>query len=95
MKHMSFPSHQPYTCLFCLFSLVEYPYDDASLTFEPEGDTDTWCGEPTRPCADNCDSQSGSLESWDWCSTRMMTPRAAMGLRKLQKLLEMEGLSRD
>ena len=71
-------------------SLVQYNLDDNSMTFEPEGTPNKWCGAHTRKCSD-CVTSSASLEPWDWCSTGMMTPRAALRLRTLQKLAESAG----
>lgn len=57
-----------------------------SVTFEPEGQGTKWCGRPSRQCQAACQTKSGDLEPWSLCSTRMMTPRLAIRLRKLEKL---------
>ncbi|KAK7087589.1 uncharacterized protein [Littorina saxatilis] len=73
-------------------TLVQFNLDDGSLTFGPEGQQDNWCGTASRQCIADCTSASDSQEPWDWCSTRMMTPRLAIRLRTLQKLAEKEGI---
>ncbi|XP_076453310.1 uncharacterized protein LOC143288574 isoform X2 [Babylonia areolata] len=73
-------------------SLIHWNLNEASLTFEAEGQATEWCGYPSRPCRDTCDTISDDLEPWSWCSTRMMTPRLALRLRKLQKLAEKKNI---
>lgn len=74
-------------------TLIQWNRTEAILTFDAEGQSDKWCGHSSRPCRDQCDQPSGDLEPWNWCSTRMMTPRTAMRLRKLQMLSQENGLS--
>ncbi|KAL8573315.1 hypothetical protein ACOMHN_032777 [Nucella lapillus] len=69
-------------------TLIHWNFTGTSLTFKTEGQATEWCGYLSRPCRDLCDTPLNDLEPWDWCSTRMMTPRLAIRLRKLQKLAE-------
>ncbi|KAK7493718.1 hypothetical protein BaRGS_00015047 [Batillaria attramentaria] len=63
-----------------------------SVTFDPEGQSTKWCGTPARQCQDTCDAKSDDHEPWSLCRTRMMTPRLAIRLRKLQKLAEAKNI---
>ncbi|XP_062573122.1 uncharacterized protein LOC134235056 isoform X2 [Saccostrea cucullata] len=63
--------------------LYQYTFDD--IKFAPEDPASMWCGSPLRPCS-NCSSIS-TRNSWNICSNRLMTPRAALRLRKLTVLV--------
>ncbi|XP_048252021.1 uncharacterized protein LOC124134974 [Haliotis rufescens] len=62
------------------YRLIQYPFDD--LTFDPEGSLSAMCYQSTRRCKSTCE-WSDSTEPWDWCQTRVMTPRMAIRLRRL------------
>lgn len=78
--------------LLLSFRLVHWNLTDIPATFEPEGLSSQWCSYQTRQCHD-CSQPSMSLEPWDLCSTRMMTPRLLVRLRKLQILANMQNIS--
>lgn len=71
-------------------SILEFSFDNGSVTFEPEGAQSSWCGAKTRNCS-SCLSPSRTKEPWDWCSSRMMTPRLALAFGRLQKLAKQAG----
>ncbi|XP_041378411.1 uncharacterized protein LOC121390613 [Gigantopelta aegis] len=67
--------------------LYYYAFNDVEFTNEKGG---TWCGVETRLCI-SCDAVN-STASWDWCSTRMMTPRLAIGLRIMAQTAGADGI---
>ncbi|KAK3589129.1 hypothetical protein CHS0354_017095 [Potamilus streckersoni] len=70
-----------------LTRLYYYHFDD--VEFAPEMRTTGWCGSKSRQCR-SCERAHDSQETWNWCGTRVMTPRLALRLRKLAKLANLE-----
>jgi hypothetical protein len=60
------------------------------VQFENEGPVDKECGLG-RACK-NCDRPSMSGSTWDWCSTRTMTPRLGLRLKRLAVLVRKDKL---
>ncbi|XP_041349226.1 uncharacterized protein LOC121368556 [Gigantopelta aegis] len=67
--------------------LYHYTFTDVEFTAETGGN---WCGIETRLCRP-CDPLD-SRESWDWCITRMMTPRIAVALRTMAQTARADGI---
>ena len=71
--------------------LVQYPLDD--IIFSPEGPAISWCGVETRRCQ-NCSlavDDSGIIDHWSWCGTRIMSMRMATRLQRLAVLTNGNG----
>ncbi|XP_067685171.1 uncharacterized protein [Haliotis asinina] len=67
------------------YRLIQYPYED--VIFKPEGSPSATCYQSTRRCKSTC-KWSDSTEHWDWCQTRVMTPRMAIRLRRLAAIVK-------
>ncbi|XP_046569945.1 uncharacterized protein LOC124278269 [Haliotis rubra] len=67
------------------YRLIQYPFDD--FTFDPEGSSSDMCYQSTRRCKSTCEL-SVTKEPWDWCQTRVMTPRMAIRLRRLVAIVK-------
>ncbi|XP_046356065.2 uncharacterized protein LOC124134979 [Haliotis rufescens] len=66
------------------YRLIQYPYED--VIFKPEGSSSATCYQSTRRCKSTC-KWSDSTEPWDWCQTRVMTPRMAIRLRRMAAIV--------
>lgn len=61
-----------------------YEYSDLDVDFESEGPLGSKCGK-NREC-NQCIRPSMSGIPWDWCGTRVMSPRMAFRLKRLAVL---------
>jgi len=48
-----------------------------------------WCGHPLRRCV-SCGVTDKTIELWDACAARIMSPRLALRIRRLATLAKNE-----
>lgn len=63
-----------------------YEYSDVDVQFVDEGQVGQSCGLG-RGCI-SCEKPSMSKSTWDWCATRVMSPRMALRLKRLAVLVK-------
>ncbi|XP_071181101.1 uncharacterized protein [Mytilus edulis] len=67
-----------------------YEYSDVDVQFVQEGKEGHSCGLG-RGCI-SCEKPSMSKSTWDWCATRVMSPRMALRLKRLAALVKTDSV---